>query len=310
MTKARSVVVVPGLAPLLDQQINQVLIPDNLSKLLTKSAFTPNGDTLESLLIKQFIETTDTSDLPVAQLRSQSQSHALCIDPVYLHADRDQLLLFSQGVELTDVEADQVINAIQPLFDQLKAKIKKVTPTQWIVELSEQPQLQFTAINHVEGKHIESFLPVGDKEQRDRWLRLFNEIQMTLFTLELNETRQQKGQLPINSVWFWGAGKPIFKQKAWDVVVGEHPLLTLLTQGAHIKTQKHIEQLDWRDNNFVCLPAFDWDSDVDIQLQALSTMLNSLYQQLKWGKFRQLTVVVPRHGSFNLSTLACWKIWK
>jgi hypothetical protein len=40
------------------------------------------------------------------------------------------------------------------------------------------------------------------------WYRLVNEMQMFLFQHDVNRERAARGQLPINSLWFWGGGEP------------------------------------------------------------------------------------------------------
>ncbi len=47
-------------------------------------------------------------------------------------------------------------------------------------------------------------LPEGNEGKR--WRSLLNEAQIVLHNHPLNEQRVARGQLPVNSLWFWGAG--------------------------------------------------------------------------------------------------------
>jgi len=40
------------------------------------------------------------------------------------------------------------------------------------------------------------------------WHQLFNEIQMLLFSHPVNEAREVRGELPVNSVWLWAEVVP------------------------------------------------------------------------------------------------------
>jgi hypothetical protein len=52
-----------------------------------------------------------------------------------------------------------------------------------------------------------SFLPFGQDEVW--WHKFINELQMFLFDHPANKKREEKGQYPINSIWFSGGGKKI-----------------------------------------------------------------------------------------------------
>jgi hypothetical protein len=52
------------------------------------------------------------------------------------------------------------------------------------------------------GRNVHGLLPKGAEAMH--WHRIFNEIQMLLFNHSVNEARELRGELPVNSVWFWG----------------------------------------------------------------------------------------------------------
>jgi len=66
-------------------------------------------------------------------------------------------------------------------------------------------------------------LPKGDEAMH--WHRIFNEIQMLLFAHPVNEAREARGELPVNSVWLWGGGcSPVEQlQKADENLLSGHP---------------------------------------------------------------------------------------
>jgi hypothetical protein len=82
----------------------------------------------------------------------------------------------------------------------------------------------FVPTAEVAGRNVEPFLPAGD--DAPRWRRIFNETQIMLHRQACNESREARGELPINSVWFWGAGGPsgVAVKAPYATVWSDHPL--------------------------------------------------------------------------------------
>jgi hypothetical protein len=58
-----------------------------------------------------------------------------------------------------------------------------------------------------QGLHIEEYLPTGADAPRLR--RLMSEIEMWLFTHDLNGRRAAEGNLTVSGLWLWGGGAPL-----------------------------------------------------------------------------------------------------
>ena len=49
--------------------------------------------------------------------------------------------------------------------------------------------------------------------------RLLNEVQMQLHDADINREREARGELPVNSIWFWGLGElPDVLPRLWSTV--------------------------------------------------------------------------------------------
>jgi hypothetical protein len=74
----------------------------------------------------------------------------------------------------------------------------------WLCECP--PGLEFTADEPslAVGQNLRELLPTGRDAGKVR--ALVNELQMLLHEHPVNERRLTRGQLPVNSVWLWGAG--------------------------------------------------------------------------------------------------------
>ena len=310
MDKTELTLVLPGLAVILEQNINASIIPKYLAKIIAKGQFQKDSIGLSRSLFNHFsTEPFTATDLPIVDLAT-GKSQTLRADPCYLHADRDRLLLFSDNVDLRKEESTALIAEIQPLFDDFGGILSQSSNNEWLLDMQALPELSFTALPEVSGKGIDGYLPQGNDQQD--WIRLWNEVQMKLYGSEVNQRRIEDNKLPINSVWFWGGGQFKAKTSPYLQVQGRSRLLTLLadkTDTPLIKNSdfsimslhsgKHLwlaEQLDIEN---------DWLS----QIETFDTqVLKPLWQQCLRGKLT-IAVELPDHGRYTLSALDCWKFW-
>jgi hypothetical protein len=126
-------------------------------------------------------------------------------DPVHLRAERGQLTLSaSSALELSLVDAGALTQALTAHFSGDGVVFQAVRPHRWYVRFAAAPRLQNVALAQAIGRNIDSLLPSGADGKR--FVRLFNETQMVLFSHPLNEVREAAGLPTVNSVWFWGGG--------------------------------------------------------------------------------------------------------
>ncbi len=315
MAKTELTIVLPGLARIVGQQINAGSIPPVLAKIIKKSHFVADTTGLARLLFNLFSQTplTDT-DLPAASLIN-SEPQIIKADPCYLHPDRDRLLLFADDLALTTEESTALIAEIQPLLEEFNGQLLPLESDSWLLALAEMPKLTFTALPEVNGKGVDTHLPQGS-DQRS-WIRLWNEIQMQLYDAEINQQRIAAGKLPINSVWFWGAGRFIAKTNTWTQVQGNGRLLKQLTKQAGVKLNA---QQDWSGSSFNAtntgkhlwvFDELDLEADWQQQLQQFDdNSLHPLWLQLKKANISKITLQIPEHGQYFLTPFDTWKFWK
>jgi len=126
-------------------------------------------------------------------------------DPVYLAADREGLVLMDSSTFSLDLQEALVLAAdIRDLLAEEGLELEVPVTDRWYLKLHEPANVTTTPIHEVVAKDIHRYLPAGSG--RDRWSRLLNEIQMTLHNCPVNEERQQRSELPVNSIWCWGGG--------------------------------------------------------------------------------------------------------
>ena len=129
----------------------------------------------------------------------------ICIDPVNLHIQGNYVILSSEKhFLLSENEADSLINSIQPHLADLNTVLKKITPSQWILGLPKNSEVETTDLSLVDLQSTFDFMPQG----KDAALlkRLQSEIEMILMDHPVNKERAKQRIPEIRSVWFWGNG--------------------------------------------------------------------------------------------------------
>lgn len=305
MAKTELTIVMPGGAFLFEQALSQHAIPSYLGKLLKRAKKTSGCQQLDQLLFNHFSATPLSGpDLPVAHLETD-QSNALKLSPCYLHADRDRLLLFSEGLTLSDSEQQALHQEILPLL----ADWGQLTPQGHLL-LHEPADVTFSALDNVEGRAVEKHLPQGEK--RRKWLTLWNEIQMQLHASEFNQQRLATQQVPINSIWFWGAGEYRPQHQPWQSVQGQSTLLHCLVEASD-STGYYQDRItpDWSSaRQLWLLETLDTEADWEQQLQQMDKdLFAACWRAISSLSLSHLTLQIPGYAEYHLSAKMRWQFW-
>ncbi len=132
------------------------------------------------------------------------EGYWLRADPVHLRVMRDRIVLAdSSAFELSQQEADALVASISQHFgDALRPQ--PLHPTRWYLHFPHAPQLRTTPLSVASGRDIHPLLPQGDAAGPLRVM--LNELQMLLFEHPVNQAREARGELAVNSLWLWGGG--------------------------------------------------------------------------------------------------------
>ena len=125
-------------------------------------------------------------------------------DPVCLMPDRDRLRLVDASPALTAAEAGALAATLNDFLAEDGMEIIVPHPQRWYLRCEEGHSPGGSPLPEVAGEDIAPHLPTGDD---GIWRRRLNAIQMSLHGHPVNAAREAGGQLPVNSVWFWGGGR-------------------------------------------------------------------------------------------------------
>lgn len=309
MNKASLTLVLPDSAALLANELNRPLLPEQLRRILDKARFLPDQGGYFQHLSRLFTPPAErVTNLPVAQLRGGSQN-SLCADPCYLHADRDKLLMFYQDLDISSSEAELLVQRLQPLFDDMGAKLTVQNADQWLLEITDTTKAEFTSPEGLHGRAVTDCLPKG--MDAAGWIRLWNEIQMVLFECPENQAREAAGKVPVNSVWFWGEGE-MQPWLVWQHVSGKEPILKALAEQSHSSYSSETRRYsDLKQTPAIHVEQIDLAHDWEHQLNLLTERwLEPAYSALSKWQLRELNIIVPEWGHYRLSPFSSWRFWK
>ena len=144
-------------------------------------------------------------------------------DPVHLRLLRDRMIVVpAAAFALSRAEADALVEALNRHFGERLA-LQALEPGRWCARLDLQPGFQASAPLDAAGRDVDLALRAGG-EAGKRCAALLNEAQMLLHAHPVNEAREARGELPINSLRLWGAGRaPRSAQCRWQSVAADDP---------------------------------------------------------------------------------------
>jgi hypothetical protein len=126
-------------------------------------------------------------------------------DPVHLRVMRDRIVLADgESLELSRQESDALAASIGGHFGADFNPLP-LHPQRWYLRLPQAPRLTTTPLSVAVGRDIEALLPQGPDAMGFR-ARL-TELQMLLHEHPVNQAREARGELPVNSLWLWGGGR-------------------------------------------------------------------------------------------------------
>ena len=157
----------------------------------------------------------------------------LSADPVHLQVNRDQLILLApETLSITDAEALALCAALNRHFATDHFTFLAPQPHRWYLKTAQPARILTCSLSRAIGHDVDRMLPQG--EDRLAWHRIFNEVQMLLHAHPVNEEREQRGALPINSLWFSGGGTLPRTSTSFQAVIGSSALARGLSKLAEV----------------------------------------------------------------------------
>lgn len=248
-------------------------------------------------------------------------------DPVHLRVQRDQIILAdSATLSISQKEADELVHALNRHFESDGMLFYALRPDRWYLRLTTPPHIQTHPLPDVAGKNINDYLPFGLDGMR--WHTLFNEMQMLFHSHPINEAREMRGEMPINSVWIWGGGTlPDVSQKPYGRIWANDALAQALAFVSQTPFECLPEtatallgQGSASEDSFILLDSLRGAGqygDVYGWQEGLSKLeqdwFTPLLQALGQRKLTTLTIhaaYINQIQSYTITPRDLWKIWR
>jgi len=128
------------------------------------------------------------------------------LTPVHWHVGRDHItMLDPQALKLTEDESRELLEAVRHLFESEGFALAYGAPARWYAAHDTLDGLPCASIDRVIGRNVDLWLSGHPQVRLIR--RLQNEVQMLLYNHPLNDKREARGELTVNSFWLSGCGK-------------------------------------------------------------------------------------------------------
>jgi hypothetical protein len=153
------------------------------------------------------------AELPIAHYRYQldfgkePEDKLICADPVHMQTGIDQLIAQPIAWDvICPKDTREILDTLNQHFAEDGLRFEAAPQGRWYMHFKHDDAVTTTPLSAALGQNVRPNLPKSDDLN---WLSLLNEIQMLLHRDDLIDARSIAGDLPINSVWFWGAGKEL-----------------------------------------------------------------------------------------------------
>ena len=308
-----------------------------LTKVLARSraerfpAITPEGWLCEAHHVER------QQDWPIAPLTLEldgieaGDDYWLRADPVHLRVDRDRLLLVENALfELSADEARAFAAALNAHFATDGITFHAPRPKRWYAKLAQPPKLVTSSAYEAAGRDVNAQLPAGADALR--WHGIFNEAQMLLHSTPENSAREERGELVVNSVWFWGGGtRQAVRARPYDAVWSDDAAATALAAAAGGdaaplpadaaawlaasttrpgRNESHLIVIDALSSAAAHHDAETWRARL-VGLEA--QWLAPLVQAMRQGRIRHIALVVPGEAvcrRFDATRPDLLKLWR
>ncbi len=269
------------------------------------------------------------ADQPVAAVTRVGDGGAiddawwLRADPVCLQPQGGGLLLQpGDDLGLTLEQARALVDEILQVFAADGWQLEAPVAHRWYLRPATPPALHTTPLARVAGRDIHPYLPTG--KDAKAWHVALNEIQILLHTADVNVERESRGQMPINSVWFWGGGqRPTVSTVAWTHVWSDEVLsrgLAILAGLAH--SALPADAIDWlgqatagrhllvMDPGSTLLQAAETDWWQEFFMRLEQQWIAPLVAAVKSGNLDSLTLHSERGHAFHITRKTLGRWWR
>jgi len=132
------------------------------------------------------------------------------VTPSHWHVGRDHVTLADPAaLDLTEAESRAAFEAVRELFESEGFRFAWGAPSRWYAAHESLVDLPCASLDRVIGRNVELWMRGSEARSASAKLvrRLQSELQLLLYPHPLNDEREQRGALTLNSFWLSGCGR-------------------------------------------------------------------------------------------------------
>lgn len=227
-------------------------------------------------------------------------------DPVHFVLQRDHFSLACPApLALTEQESTSLLADINRHFGQEGLHFCRSASGSWFLRTEHAPEISTFLLKEAAGHDVRMFQPQGP--QAPYWKRLQNEIQMLLHEHPVNQLREARAELAVNSLWISGQGRlaDATGLQRYSDVYGSHPLVIGLAR----LTGAAVHSLDELDGPQLADVAQDLVV-MDAREADCAPRLLAMHEALRIGNLEHLKVTIAMRGRLAVAELGRWDLWK
>jgi hypothetical protein len=127
------------------------------------------------------------------------------LTPAHLRLGRDSLTLADpNALALSAANAQQLFDAVAPLFAEAGWTLRLVAPQRWYAAHPSLAEVVTAGVARAQGRSVAAWMPGGPAARP--WRQLLTQVQMTWQHHAVNEARAQQGLPDVNTLWIHGCG--------------------------------------------------------------------------------------------------------
>jgi hypothetical protein len=130
------------------------------------------------------------------------------VTPAHWQLGRDHVLMTDPAhLALTEVESNELFETVRGLFESEGFEMAFGSASRWYIAGDELEGFRTASLDRVVGRGVDSWLG-NEASAIGRLLRrLQSEVQLVLHTHPINDGREERGELVVNSFWLSGCGR-------------------------------------------------------------------------------------------------------
>jgi len=170
-------------------------------------------------------------------------------DPVFVRPGLAEVSLrVADDIGITGEDAAALCAELNTHFAGRPARLESLDPARWYLRCDHDVLSGSAPPSLAAAGFVDDLFPVGDEARQ--WRGWLNEVQMVLHASRVNEVRVARGDLPVNSLWLWGAGGSLSQASEWRRVSGDDFLAQALARATGSRYQALPADLNaWSPHN-------------------------------------------------------------